>query len=120
MNHRAVPPEILDVSKKKKKGGVQLKLDPELLKVVRPKEFTKEEILHCVAQFIVCDEQVSLRLFKKWYSAQWSHSHLLSPISQRYAIVSSQCGQERRGGSCQLPMMSLCIFTTSLSSGLRT
>ena len=94
MNHCAVPPEILDASKKKKKGGVQLKLDPELLKVVRPKEFTKEEILHCVAQFIICDEQVSLRLFKKWYSAQWSHSHLLSPISQCYAIVLSQCGQE--------------------------
>lgn len=68
MNHRAIPLEILDASRKRK-GGTQLKLDPELLKVVRPKEFTKAELLHRLAQFIVCDEQVSLKLFLKRLSS---------------------------------------------------
>jgi hypothetical protein len=59
MNHRAVPPEVLNANAKGKKKGKQMTLDGVVLKVDVPKEFTPQRILHAVAQFVVCDDQVS-------------------------------------------------------------
>ena len=56
MHPRAVPDHILKQVGKKTKG-IQGTLDGQLLKM-RPREFTKAEILCCVAQFVVCDDQV--------------------------------------------------------------
>lgn len=67
MHHRAVPPELLSPKPAKKTGGTQTTLDAALAKVVVPKEFSKTTLLRAVAQFVVCDNQVSrILMLKKW------------------------------------------------------
>lgn len=48
----------MDMSKKQKKEGQQ-RLDGVFQKVSPPKEFAREGILKAVAEFVVCDDQVS-------------------------------------------------------------
>lgn len=61
MHHRAIPPDVMThMDREKAKGGVQSTLDSRMFKIVRPQEFTKADILHSVAMFIVCENQVSL------------------------------------------------------------
>ena len=59
LHHHAVPhdlwAEIMKKPKKKGKGGQQTLILP---KVVGPKEYIQDDVLHAVAQFMVCDDQV--------------------------------------------------------------
>lgn len=60
MNHHAIPPKIAQAEQKAKKEKVQLKLDETFFS--RPEVFTRQTVLHAVAQFVACDDQVSVML----------------------------------------------------------
>ena len=45
-------------NKKKTEGEVQATLDHVFEKMSGPREFTRDGILHTVAQFVACDDQV--------------------------------------------------------------
>lgn len=62
MVDRAIPPELLDTTKPKVKVKTQSTLDAALLNLTWPKEFSKAEVLRAVAEFVVCDDQVSGRM----------------------------------------------------------
>jgi hypothetical protein len=46
----------------KLKGKKQVKIDEILEKSTAPQEFTREGVLHAVAQFVACDDQVWLEI----------------------------------------------------------
>ena len=54
-NHHAVPREVLDAQKK---DGAQMSLVGMFAKSPGPRAFSRDEVLKCVAEFIVCDDQV--------------------------------------------------------------
>ena len=56
MHHRAIPPEVVSAQEKKTK---QMTLDGVAVKINIPKEFMPKWILHSIAQFVACDDQVS-------------------------------------------------------------
>ena len=59
-NHHAIPREILkQMEEEKLKGKKQTKIDNMLEKSRAPHEFTREGVLHAVAQFVACDDQVA-------------------------------------------------------------
>jgi len=58
-NHHAIPRDILKENEEAKlKGKKQTKIDNILEKSTAPQEFTREAVLHAVAQFVACDDQV--------------------------------------------------------------
>ena len=58
-NHHAIPREILkQMEEEKSKGKKQVKINNILEKSTGPREFTREGVLHAVAQFVACDDQV--------------------------------------------------------------
>ena len=58
--HHAIPREILkQMEEEKLKGKKQTKIDNMLEKSRAPHEFTHEGVLHAVAQFVACDDQVA-------------------------------------------------------------
>ena len=60
-NHHAIPQDILkQMEEEKSKGKKQKKIDSILVKSTGPREFTREGVLHAVAQFVACDDQVWL------------------------------------------------------------
>ena len=65
--------------KKRDKDG-QTTLDGKFPKRTSPQEFTRDGILHAVAQFIACDDQVSLR-----------NAELRDPLSAEGLLVVSCC-----------------------------
>ena len=77
MHRCAVPDDILKEASRLKKNGTQGTLDLQLLKLSKPQDFMKEEILRCVAQFIVCDDQVSVKKKEKWPLSEFLHPHHL-------------------------------------------
>ena len=56
MHHQAIPPEVMSAQEKKAK---QTTLNGVAVKINILKEFTPKQILHSVAQFVACDDQVS-------------------------------------------------------------
>ena len=61
-HHHAIPREIVraNIEAKKRAKEGQLNLGGMFLqKTVAVKEFSREDVLHTVAEFIVCDDQVS-------------------------------------------------------------
>jgi hypothetical protein len=59
INHHAIPRDILKQrNEEKENGNKQVKINDILPKSTGPKEFTREGVLHAVAQFVVCDDQV--------------------------------------------------------------
>ena len=72
-NHHILPWPLYQKMKevgKKSTGSLQLTLDCMLEKKSEPKVFTCEGIMHAVAKFIVCDDQVqpsSLKSWSLWY-----------------------------------------------------
>lgn len=64
-NHHAIPREILKkMEEEKSTGKKQGKIDNIFDKSTAPQEFTREGVLHAVAQFVVCDDQVLLNRLK--------------------------------------------------------
>ena len=60
-NHHAIPREILkQMEEEKSMGKKQTKIDNMLEKSKMPCEFSREDVLHAVAQFVACDDQVWL------------------------------------------------------------
>jgi hypothetical protein len=57
INHHAIPRNIWKEMQEEKAGKKQGKL--EFPKVTGPTEFTRDQVLHTVAQFIACDDQVT-------------------------------------------------------------
>jgi hypothetical protein len=57
MNHHAIPPKLAKILEKAEKAKSQTTLDDIVAK--RPDTFTRDGILHAVAQFVACDDQVS-------------------------------------------------------------
>jgi hypothetical protein len=57
VNHHAIPPKLAQAQAEEKKEMLQTKLDNTFL--VHPEVFTREAVLHAVAQFVACDDQVS-------------------------------------------------------------
>ena len=57
-NHHAVPWEILDAQQDMKKDSEQTSLDGLFPKCPGPRAFLQDEVLKCMAEFIVCDDQV--------------------------------------------------------------
>jgi galactitol-specific phosphotransferase system IIB component len=60
-NHHAIPRAFVQAAqeaKKQIKGG-QKKLDIMFQGARIPQEFSKDEVLRAVAEFVVCDDQVS-------------------------------------------------------------
>jgi hypothetical protein len=61
-NHHAIPREILKkIEEEKLNGKKQVKIDNMLEKSTAPQVFTREGVLHAVAQFVACDDQVCQR-----------------------------------------------------------
>ena len=63
LHHHAIPCLVwkkLLAEKGRKQVKTQLTLDKSLAKTMVPKDFTWDGILHTVAQFIICDDQVVL------------------------------------------------------------
>jgi hypothetical protein len=48
------------MEEEKSKGKKQKKIDSILVKSTGAREFTREGVLHAVAQFVACDDQVWL------------------------------------------------------------
>jgi hypothetical protein len=64
-NHHAIPRDKWkEMQIAKLKGKKQVKIDEVLERSTAPKEFTREGILHAVAQFVACDDQVWAVLLK--------------------------------------------------------
>jgi hypothetical protein len=60
-NHHALPRELwkeLQEAKKNPKAMQQRKLDGAFKAIKAPAEFTREGVLHAVARFVACDDQV--------------------------------------------------------------
>ena len=58
-NHHAIPQDLLkQMEEEKSKEKKQTKIDNILDKSTAPCEFTCEGVLHAVAQFVACDDQV--------------------------------------------------------------
>ena len=58
-NHHAISRDLLkQIEEEKSKGKKQTKIDNILDKSMAPCEFTREGVLHAVAQFVACDDQV--------------------------------------------------------------
>ena len=60
-HHHAVPREIAKAEEKKLLKGGQQRLDDVFQRAV-PKEFSRQGILKAVAEFVVCDDQVTTGL----------------------------------------------------------
>jgi hypothetical protein len=62
VDHWAIPRDIWNemesLKNKKSKGKPQATLDHVFEKMTGPREFTRDGILHTVAQFVACDDQV--------------------------------------------------------------
>jgi hypothetical protein len=61
-NHYAVPREIM--KKRGNEENAQKTLDG-VFEVKKPKAFTREGVLRAVAEFVVCDDQVSCLIINK-------------------------------------------------------
>jgi hypothetical protein len=59
VHHWAIPRQVWN-EMGKKEGKAREKLDNVFEKLTGPREFTRDGILHTVAQFIACDDQVCL------------------------------------------------------------
>lgn len=69
-NHHAIPREILKKMKEAKLGGKkQVKIDNILVKSTAG-EFTREGVLHAVAQFVACDDQVWLDVLMRFHCTE--------------------------------------------------
>ena len=67
-HHWAVDRNVWEMMQAKatgKTGKTQTKIDAMFGKGSLPKEFTRDGILHAVAQFIICDDQVSANTFRR-------------------------------------------------------
>jgi hypothetical protein len=60
INHHAIPPKLAKTLEKEEKEKLQTKLDDKY--VTHQEVFTREAALHAVAQFVACDDQVSMML----------------------------------------------------------
>jgi hypothetical protein len=79
LNERCIPRQILKKAQLQAVGkstSTQMTLD-NVLEVAKPCEFSKDNILHAVAQLVVCDDQVCnmqgkrkklMILYRHWYS----------------------------------------------------
>jgi hypothetical protein len=56
-HHYAIPCELLDLQSNGLKGK-QMKIDGLFQKVEKKQEFSRDSVLHAVAEFIVCDDHV--------------------------------------------------------------
>jgi Mn-containing catalase len=62
IHHWAIPRVIWKAREKERQlKGKQPKLDGTFERVTGPKEFTRDGVLHAVAQFVACDDQVRIR-----------------------------------------------------------
>jgi hypothetical protein len=63
VHHHAVPPAIARMNEKNEKTTVnlkgQLRLDGVFLKAPKTREFKRNDALKAIAEFVVCDDQVS-------------------------------------------------------------
>jgi hypothetical protein len=63
MNQRAIPTPVWKEMTALKSPKKQTSLDEHISKLgVRPSEFSRDAVLDAVAKFVVCDDQVSLRV----------------------------------------------------------
>jgi hypothetical protein len=72
MNHHTIPPKIAQALKRAEKERLQTILDN--IVVSHPDTFTCNGILHAVAQFMACDDQVS-----RWHSIM-CYTHILKGV----------------------------------------
>jgi hypothetical protein len=56
VNHRAIPPKIVQMGRK---DSTQTTLDDRVVNVNWPENFKHKGLLHAMAQFIACNDQVS-------------------------------------------------------------
>jgi hypothetical protein len=70
VHHHTIPRSVwtrILAEKEGRKPKVQQTLDASLKTKERPQEFTREGILHAIAQFVVCDNQVCrIGLCMRW------------------------------------------------------
>lgn len=61
-NHHAIPRDVLRARNEAMKGRKegQRTLDGAFQRVSKSKEFSRDDVLKAVAEFVVCDDQVSL------------------------------------------------------------
>jgi hypothetical protein len=59
-NHYTIPRDIWRKMQKEKESKTDLTLDTMLSKAQKPNPFSRESVLHAVAQLVACDNQVSL------------------------------------------------------------
>ena len=66
VNHHAIPRQVLRAIEEEKLNGgkAQVKIYQVLEKTAGPWEFSREDVLHAVAQFVACDDQVWLEVLK--------------------------------------------------------
>lgn len=60
-NHRAIPTDVIKAREEEvkiNKTKKQMKLESLFDQVKGPREFSRENVLHAVTHFIVCDDQV--------------------------------------------------------------
>ena len=71
VNHHAIPRQVLRAIEEEKLNGgkAQVKIYQVLEKTAGPWEFSREDVLHAVVQFVACDDQVWLEVLK--YLLYW-------------------------------------------------
>lgn len=90
LNHHAIPPKVAQAQEKEKKQTSQTTLDNRF--VVRPEVFARETSLRAIAQFVACDDQVSVTLNTSGqYSPVDPSCATFDPSSSRRLLSSIMC-----------------------------
>jgi hypothetical protein len=117
-HHHAIPRDVVKARQEVKKLGnnAQRSLDGMFQKIQKSKEYSRENILHAVAKFVVCDDQVSdyrtlLQVDRAETSAVVTRA-LRWLTNPRLEIAWWQCGQALYQWTFPQPMICRLIFTT--------
>ena len=118
-NHHTMPRVLWKELQEKKKGMHQGKLSVVFETVKSSVDFTWEGVLHAVARFVTCDNQVSKMRgrLRNWYSHWFSARHWQPQTMRRFGIVLSRWGRRQRHWTCRVHMTWPNTSTMSVSHG---
>ena len=122
-NHHALPRPLwkqMQEAKMNPKVKTQSTLNRMMPNVNPLQPFTCEGVLHAVAQFITCNDQVwlwYLLMLEVWHMVMYDFRRFPWQMRPCFETVSSPWGRNQTPGIYQLPTMFLSMSTTSVWSG---